>query len=450
MDDAGAGLLWSGLEILEDTIFSRSFLLLVLILFSAFFSACEAAFFSLNPLQLTEMKEKKGRSGSLVHSLLAKPRELLITIYIGNELVNIGISVVITSIAITLFGNMGVGIAIGVGTFILLIFGEIVPKTMSIKLAQSYALLAAYPLKLFYKIVHPPQQILTRLAEKFVNAIGISALSKKEPTITDEEFHTMVQMGVGEGVIESEEREMIHNIIKFSDTTVSEIMTPKIDMVTLNTDDSLDEIIPKIMENFYSRVPVYDEAQENIIGILLTKHLNRIKHLPKEKVNIKSMLHPTLSVPKSKKIKEMLADFKKLKRHMAIVLDEYGSVAGLVTLEDILEELVGEIDSEMRSDQTPVIKIDKENYKLMGVYSLHDFNVYFKSDLPEDQYNTIGGLVFGLFGRIPRSGEAATQGNFKFRVEKMKGPRILRLHLTLLHTGVSNGENGKNNRKAAD
>ena len=435
---------------MEDSILSRSFLLLVLILFSAFFSACEAAFFSLNPLQLTEIKEKKGRSGSLVHSLLEKPRELLITIYIGNELVNIGISVVITSVSITLFGNIGVGIAIGVGTFVLLIFGEIVPKTMSLKLAQSYALIAAYPLKLFYRIVHPPQQVLTRLAEKFINAIGISALSRKEPTITDEEFHTMVQMGVGEGVIDAEEREMIHNIIKFSDTTVDEIMTPKIDMVTLNIDDSLEEIVPKIMENFYSRVPVYDKDQENIIGIMLTKRLNKIKHLPQENINIKSLLHPTLAVPKSKKIKEMLADFKKSKRHMAIVLDEYGSLAGLVTLEDILEELVGEIDSEMRMDQMPVIKVDSDNYKLVGVYSLHDFNEYFKCSLPEEQYNTIGGLVFGLFGRIPRSGEAATYENFKFRVEKMKGPRILRLHLTRLHTGVSGEDNGRETKEETD
>ena len=435
---------------MEDSILSRSFLLLVLILFSAFFSACEAAFFSLNPLQLTEIKEKKGRSGSLVHSLLEKPRELLITIYIGNELVNIGISVVITSVSITLFGNIGVGIAIGVGTFVLLIFGEIVPKTMSLKLAQSYALIAAYPLKLFYKIVHPPQQVLTRLAEKFINAIGISALSRKEPTITDEEFHTMVQMGVGEGVIDAEEREMIHNIIKFSDTTVDEIMTPKIDMVTLNIDDSLEEIVPKIMENFYSRVPVYDKDQENIIGIMLTKRLNKIKHLPQENINIKGLLHPPLSVPKSKKIKEMLADFKKSKRHMAIVLDEYGSLAGLVTLEDILEELVGEIDSEMRMDQMPVIKVDSDNYKLVGVYSLHDFNEYFKCSLPEEQYNTIGGLVFGLFGRIPRSGEAATYENFKFRVEKMKGPRILRLHLTRLHAGVSSEDNGRETKEETD
>jgi putative hemolysin len=430
---------------LDDSILPRAFILFILFLFSAFFSACEAAFFSLTHVQLKEIKEK-GRSGSLVHSLLEKPRELLITIYIGNELVNIAISVLITSIAITLFGSIGVGIAIGVATFLLLIFGEIIPKSMSLKLAQTYSLIAAYPLKLFYNIVQPPQKFLTRLAEDLISKFGIDALSRKDPTITDEEFRTMVQMGVGEGEIDLEEKEMIHNIIKFSDTTIEEIMTPKIDMVTVGEEESLDEVIPKIVENFYARVPVYDETQENIIGILLTKHLNKIKHLPKEKVSIKSMLHPPLFVPKTKKIREMLADFKKQKRHMAIVLDEYGSLAGLVTLEDILEELVGEIDSEMRMDQTPIIKINKTNYKLDGVCSLQDFNEYFKAHLPVDEYNTLGGLVFGSFGRVPRSGEATTYENFRFRVEKMKGPRILRLHLAILQSVEAKAGNGKDKK----
>lgn len=371
---------------------------------------------------------------------------MLITIYIGNELVNIAISVLITSIAITLFGSIGVGIAIGVATFLLLIFGEIIPKSMSLKLAQTYSLIAAHPLKLFYNIVQPPQKFLTRLAEDLISKFGVDALSRKEPAITDEEFRTMVQIGVGEGEIDPEEKEMIHNIIKFSDTTIAEIMTPKIDMVTVGEEESLDEVIPKIVENFYARVPVYDEAQENIIGILLTKHLNKIKHLPKDKVSIKNMLHPPLFVPKTKKIREMLADFKKQKRHMAIVLDEYGSLAGLVTLEDILEELVGEIDSEMRMDQTPIIKVNKTNYKLDGVCSLQDFNEYFKAQLPVNEYNTLGGLVFGSFGRIPRSGEATTYENFKFRVEKMRGPRILRLHLAILQSTGAKAGNGKDKK----
>ncbi|GIT65058.1 MAG: membrane protein [Nitrospinota bacterium] len=414
-------------------IISRSLLLLFLFFCSAFFSACEVAFFSLNPLQQKEMAGQKGRSGRLVHSLLQKPRELLITIYIGNELVNIGISVVITSITISLFGNIGLGIAIGVSTLLLLFFGEIVPKSISLKYAQPYALFAAFPLKAFANIVQPAQKLFNSWTERIMRYFGILTHSHKESSISDEEFRPMVQVGEGEGVIDSDERDLIHKAIEFGETTVGEVMTPKIDMFTVNIKDSLDIILPRIVENFYSRVPVYGDKEE-VLGILFTKDLTRLKHLPKEKVNLKSILHPAVVVPKTKMIKEMLEEFRKLKRHMAIVLDEYGSVSGLVTLEDIIEELVGEIDSEMRKDEQPLLKITENQYRLSGSLNLSEFNDAFESNLPESDYDTVGGLVFGLFGRIPRSGESTTLENFKFRVEKMKGSRILKLHLTLPQT----------------
>jgi Mg2+/Co2+ transporter CorC len=252
----------------------------------------------------------------------------------------------------------------------------------------------------------------------------------------------MVQVGEGEGVIDSDERDLIQKAIEFGETTVGTVMTPKIDMFTVNIKDSLDEILPRIVANFYSRVPVYGNSNggnddEEILGILFTKDLTRLKHLPREKVNLKGILHPAVVVPKTKMIKEMLEEFRKLKRHMAIVLDEYGSVCGLVTLEDIIEELVGEIDSEMRRDEKPLFKINENQYRISGTYNLGEFNETFKSELSEEDYDTVGGLVFGLFGRIPRSGESTTVDHFKFRVEKMKGSRILNLHLTLLKRSSS-------------
>jgi putative hemolysin len=416
---------------LDDSLFARSLVLFFLLVCSAFFSACEVAYFSLNPLQLNEMLERKGRLGRLVNSLLEKPRELLITIYIGNEFVNIAISVVVTSVAISLFGGIGVGIAIGLSTFLLLIFGDIIPKSISIKFAQPYALFSAYPLKGFSKLVQPAQKLFTVWTEKIIGSMGIFPHGLKESPITDEEFRAMVQVGEGEGVINSDERELIQNVIEFGETTVEEIMTPKIDMFTVNIEDSLDDILPRIIQNFYSRVPVCGTDDEGIVGILFTKDITRHKHLPREKVNLKSIMHSTISVPQSKKIKEMLEEFRKMKRHMAIVLDEYGSVCGLVTLEDIIEELVGEIDSEMRKEELPIKALNENHFRVVGAHSLAEFNEYFQSDLPENDYDTVGGYVFGLFGRIPRSGESTTLGRFKFRVEKMKGSRILGLYLTV-------------------
>ena len=417
---------------MDESLFARSLLLVFLLLCSAFFSACEVAYFSLNSLQLNEMSEKKGHLGRIVNSLLEKPRELLITIYIGNEFVNIAISVVVTSIAINVFGNLGVGIAIGVGTLLLLVFGDIIPKSISLKFAQPYALFSAYPLTIFAKIVQPAQKLFSIWTEKIISFMGILPHGLKESPITDEEFRAMVQVGEGEGVIDSDERELIQNVIEFGETTVDEIMTPKIDMFTVGIEDSLDDILPRIIENFYSRVPVYGEDEEGILGILYTKDLTRLKHLPREKVSLKSILHDTISVPQSKKIKEMLEEFRRMKRHMAIVLDEYGSVCGLVTLEDILEELVGEIDSEMRQEELPLKRLNENHYRIVGAYSLAEFNESFQSDLPENDYDTVGGYVFGLFGRIPRSGESTTIDRFKFRVEKMKGSRILSLFITIM------------------
>ena len=378
------------------------------------------------------MAEKKGRMGRIVNSLLEKPRELLITIYIGNEFVNIAVSVVVTSIAINIFGSLGVGVAIGIGTLLLLIFGDIIPKSISIKFAQPYALFSAYPLKAFAKLVQPAQKLFSVWTERIICSMGVLPHGLKESPITDEEFRAMVEVGEGEGVIDSDEKELIQNVIEFGETTVEEVMTPKIDMFTVNIEDSLDDILPRIIENFYSRVPVYGLEDEGILGILFTKDLTRLKHLPREKVSLKSILHPSISVPQSKKIKEMLEEFRKLKKHMAIVLDEYGSVCGLVTLEDIIEELVGEIDSEMRQEELPLKKVNDNHYRIEGAYSLAEFNESFQSTLPENDYDTVGGYVFGLFGRIPRSGESTTIDRFKFRVEKMKGSRILSLFLTLM------------------
>ena len=204
------------------------------------------------------MKETRGRGGQLISFLLEKPRELLITIYIGNELVNIAISALATSIALKLFGDTGLAIAIGVGTFLILLFGEIVPKSLSLNFAEKFALFAARPLNLFYRLVQPIQKLFTRFAEVIMSWVGVLPKSK-EDRISDEEFTSMVKLGKNEGVIDPEESELIHNVMEFGEKTVADVMTPKIDMFTLNANDTMKDILPKILENFYARVQIFDE-----------------------------------------------------------------------------------------------------------------------------------------------------------------------------------------------
>ncbi len=413
-----------------DSTFIRFIISGVLLGFSGFFSACEAAFFSLNPLQLETLKEK-GKTGKLVYSLLQEPRRLLVSIYIGNEVVNVAISAIATSIAYQTLGNMGVSIAIGAATFLLLLFGEIIPKTLSIHFAESYVLFAARPLKLFFVLVQPLQKFLVLFSEFIMKMFGWEDKKKHDHKISDEEIKAMVDIGEEAGGLEAEESRMIQNVINFGELTAEEIMTPKIEMFTLKGSETLEEALPKIIENFYSRVPVYHEDSEEIAGILFTKEINKLKTSQTENAKLKNCLHPPHFVPQSKNIKELLQEFKKLKKHMAIVLDEFGSVCGLVTMEDILEQLVGEIDSEMRQEETPYIKINQNQYELNATLSLAEVNEIFKSQLPEEKFGTIGGMVFGLFGRVPRSGESVKYQNFKFVVQKMKGSRILQLGVTI-------------------
>ncbi len=417
---------------MDDTVSARFITLIVLFGLSAFFAACEAAFFSLNQAQLAEFKEKRGRKGALIHSLLLKPKELLITIYIGNELVNIAISALITSLALHLFGDIGLAIAIGVGTFLILLFGEIVPKSLSLAFSERFVFVAAGPLNWFYKLVQPVQKRFTLLAEQMIRLFGIEPPKDSQTAISDTEFSTMVAMGEGHGVIEADERKMIQNVIEFGEKTVQEVMTPEVDMFTLESDEKMEDILPKIVANFYSRVPVFEKGGETIAGILFTKDLNRSKHLPTEKFKLKGILQPAIFVPETKKLNEMMEEFKKLKRHMALVLDEFGRITGLVTLEDILEELVGEIDSEMRQDEQPLVHAGDNRYRIRATYPISDFNTHFQCVLPNGEVNTLGGFVFKLFGRVPRSGESVQHENFRFTVEKMKGARILKLQLAVL------------------
>ena len=414
----------------SDSTFIRLVISIVLLGFSGFFSACEAAFFSLNALQLETLK-KKGKTGKLVYSLLQEPRRLLVSIYIGNEIVNVAISAIATSIAYQTFGNIGVSIAIGVATFLLLLIGEIIPKTLSMHFAEVYVLFSARPLKCFSVLVQPLQKFLVFFSELIMKMFGWEDKKDSDQKISDEEIKAMVDIGEEAGGLEAEESRMIQNVIKFGEMTAEEIMTPKIEMFTLKESETLEEVLPKIIKNFYSRVPVYKEFEEEIAGILFTKEINKLKSSQTENAKLKNCLHPPHFVPQSKNIKELLQEFKKLKKHMAIVLDEFGSVCGLVTLEDILEQLVGEIDSEMRQDKSSYIKINSNQYEVNATLSLAEVNEIFQSKLPEQKFDTIGGMVFGLFGRVPRSGESVNSENFRFVVQKMKGSRILQLNITM-------------------
>lgn len=411
---------------MDESLIVRFVLLVILLICSAFFSGCEAAFFSLSQITIDNFKESKKYSRQLVASLLEDPKKLMVTIYVGNELVNVGVAALITSIFISFFGNKGIALAIGLGTFLLLFLGEITPKTYTIKHAEKFSLLVSRQLKLFYTFVYPAQWIITRITEAIVSLLE-SQDSNNSRIITEEEFHTLVSVGENEGVLESDEKEMIHNVIRFGETTAGEVMTPRVDIFSLNADDNLETVFQRVQEKFFSRIPVYENSADHIVGILYIKDLQQYNRKQKSGVKLRKLLHSPFFVPSSKKMHELLKEFKDNKKHIAIVLDEYGALTGVVTLEDVLEELVGDIKSETRKDDSLIIKKNDSKYSLSSMLKVEEFNKEFQASLPEDEFDSIGGFVFGLFGRVPHWGESVTHENFKFTVDKIKGPRILNI-----------------------
>lgn len=367
----------------------------------------------------------------MVALLLSNPRQLLTVIYAGNELVNVAAAAVVTSLSIHFLGSSGVGFAIGIGTFLILVFGEITPKTLVLRHAEDFALGAAPFLKFFSFLIKPLNQLLTRIADLSVHLF--LPRTKKKGELTDEEIKTIVTVGEGEGVIEADEKDLIHNIFEFGDTTVPEIMTPKNDIFSIDVNTPLPDIISRTKKSFFSRIPAYEENKDNIIGVLYMKDILRLHLSGKKDLSLRQMLHPAFIIPESKKVSDLLRDFKVKKVHMAVIYDEYGSLEGIVTLEDVLEEIVGEIEGERRKDEVPVIKVEEKvnEYFILGNVSIQDFNKEFGSSFSDEEYNSIGGFVFSLLGRLPLRGESVFHENMQFIVDKIKGPRILRLLLKI-------------------
>ncbi|HLA48301.1 MAG TPA: hemolysin family protein [Nitrospinota bacterium] len=323
---------------IDFSLLIRFFILIVFLIMSAFFAACEVSFFSLTKARVDTMKEKGRMGASIIAYLLEKPSKLLITIYLGNDFVNVAISAIVTSICIHIFGDVGISIAIGIATFLLIVFGDIAPKTFAIKNNEKVALFSAYPLKIFYILVSPIQKIFSVIANRAISILGGKRFDE-ETVITEEEIRTLIDVGEDEGTIKSDEKEMIQSVFELGDTRVEDIMTRREDIfsIDVNTD-----IRNAITSSYYSRIPVYDGNIDNIAGILYLKDLMKYTYPEQILPKLKNILHPPFIVSGKKRVNELLKEFQKKKVHMAIVLDEHSRVEGLVTMEDVLIELVGE------------------------------------------------------------------------------------------------------------
>ena len=388
----------------------------VLLVLSGFFSSAETALFSISKAKAIHLAKEKGLTNALIKKLKDDPHRLLSTILIGNNLVNVGASAMATAITIKLVSSNAVGIATGIMTFLILIFGEIFPKSIATRNNILIARIVIFPIYwlsiLFYPII------------VFLNFIPkLTGKIKRKPKVTEEELMTMVEVVEEEGEIKEEEKELIHNIFEFDDTNASEIMTPRADMFVIDVGEEFK--LEEVVKSGFTRIPVIEGDIDHIIGMLNVKDLLMHQATSSDKLDVRKIMREPYFVPENKKLDNLLQQFKKRKQHMAIVVDEHGGVSGLITLEDALEEIVGEIIDETDKFEPHIVKIKPNEWSVLGKSEIDEVNEKINMSIPDSKgYDTFSGYVLDQIGRIPQEKEEISIGDFIVTVKEMEGNRI--------------------------
>lgn len=401
-------------------------LVVICLMLSAFFSATETALISISELKAKHLIEENGAYAKALELWLLKPNKVLITILIGNNIVNILSSVMATDLSLKLFGNIQLAITTGIMTFLILLFAEITPKALAKHNYEKLGVIFIKPLKYFYYLFYP----ITYVLEYFVillNKITGIKIEKLGPSITEEEIEFLIKMGEKEGILEFQKKEMLHNIFEISERTAKEVMVPRTDMVVLDVDDNFDNMLKIIKDTEFSRIPVYEERLDNIIGILYVKDILKYLNDKSDNIKVRSIIRKAYFVPETKKLDELLKEFQLKRIHMAIVVDEYGGVSGIVTLEDIIEEIVGEIRDEYDNEEDiKIVKISDGLFKADARISIDDFLEYFNIERAENMsgFETLGGLIYDLAGKVPEVGEEYQFNGYILKVLHRDGRKL--------------------------
>lgn len=405
--------------------------LAVLLALSAFFSSSETALFAASRLRLRHLKEEGSGRARVVLGLLEHPARLLSTLLVGNNIVNTAAAVVATALLMRLLGPERAAVyAFALVTSLLLIFGEITPKTIAAHTADRYALLVARPVQWLSWLLSPIIRVLALAAGAVARPLG-ARVQPDAPMVTEEEIQLLVRMGEEAGVLRQDEREMIHSIFAFGDTVVREVMVPRVDMVCVEADEPVEAILEVVRAHGHSRVPVYHETVDQIVGVVHVKDLLTAYRDGRLVGTVRSLARPAYFVPETKRLDELFREMRRKTVHMAIAVDEYGGTAGLVTIEDLLEEIVGPIQDEYDAAEEPPIKVIDERVALVdGRAHLEDVNAALDLQLPAGEVDSLGGFVYSLLGHVPAQGERVTYNGVELTVERVDGTRIEKVKIT--------------------
>ena len=416
-------------------------ILLFLFVLSAFFSGSEVALFSLDKKKLQITFESNPFIRRYLENLLDFPRRLLVTILLGNTLINVAASIIAVSLAIdyshdTGFPrNIALTIEIICLTFCILIFGELIPKIWAAKNPVAFAKLISIPLYWLNVILFPVAEILT---EAIRSLIGILKLDKRKSAILSEEITELANLGHERGTIVEEEHGLISSIVNFRSVAVHEVMTPRVDIVSVSAETNFNEMLDIINKTGHSRIPLFDEDLDEIIGIVYSKDLlPYIKNVDsRTNFSLTKIARKAMFIPRTKLISSLMHEFQEKKMHLAIVVDEYGGTAGLITLEDIIEEILGEIRDEYDKEENPITKVDDNNYIILGKLSINELNELLNTTFSENNnYETVGGMILNHAGQIPKEGYSCQIEGYRFIIKEFQNKRIKKVQVEKISIG---------------
>jgi CBS domain containing-hemolysin-like protein len=411
--------------------------IVVLIILSAFFSSSEIAMFSL-PAHRTEALVEDGIPGArTLKQLKADPHRLLVTILVGNNLVNIAMSSIATGLLAIYFEQ---GVAVALATFgitaIVLLFGESAPKSYAVENTESWALTISKPLKLAEKVLLPLILLFDYLT-RVVNRVTGGRSAIESSYVTREEIQDIIETGEREGVLDEEEREMLQRTLRFNDTIAKEVMTPRLDMTAVSKNATIEEALETCIHSGHARIPVYEGSLDNVIGVVhlrdMVRDLNYGEALP-DHMALEDLIEPTLHVPESKNVDDLLTEMRAERLHMVIVIDEFGTTEGLVTMEDLTEEIVGEILE--GEEEEPIEYIGDDTVTVKGEVNIEEVNEALDLELPEgEEFETIAGFIFNRAGRLVEEGETITYEGVEIRIEQVENTRIMKARIVKLDSG---------------
>jgi putative hemolysin len=406
----------------------------VCLILIAILSSSEVAFIAANRIKMKHLSEKGNKKADTVLKIRKEHDKLFSAVILSGNLFTVLATSVGTALALNLFGaDAGIMIATIIMTLLTVVFGELAPKTFAVSNAERIALAMAKPIEIYIRAISPLVMIFNRLSNFIISMTG--GETKPAPQmLTEEEMKAMISIGEEEGTLEKDEKKMLHNVFEFGDKRVSEAMLPRTEIISIAEDAVVADVLALVSEKGFSRYPVIKETVDNITGMMYVKDI--LRNMAKEEVtpqtSIKRFVRDTYYVPESKMVTALLDDMQKNKFQIAIIVDEYGGTAGLITLEDMIEEIVGEFQDEFEAIEAEkeVEIVDESTFVVSGSTSIDEINELIGVELESEEFNTIGGLLFGLFGHLPKVGEQIRSKNIRFLILEMESKKIEKIKIT--------------------